>query len=45
VKFERIAVCAKDESVIPEHHSGIFETDLSARSLFTDVWKPLPGRL
>jgi hypothetical protein len=30
---------------VPEHDSGMFETNLSARSLFTDVWKPLPGRL
>jgi hypothetical protein len=45
VKFQRIAVCGKEESVIPEHDSGMFETNLSARSLFTDAWKPLPGRL
>jgi hypothetical protein len=28
-----------------QHDSGMFETDLSARSLFTNVWKPMPGRL
>jgi hypothetical protein len=30
---------------VPTHDSGMFEVDLSARSLYTNVWKPMPGRL